>query len=242
MAGTVKKELAAALAADPSHVRAHYFQLQYYKEAPSIAGGSMDKAKTEAGIIAKLDAAWGYIAQAEVAAKEKRNTDLPDLYQKAHDAKPAQYETSYQWCNSLAGQKKWPEAEKCARELQAVDPARITAYSILAFVYVSQLRWDDADKLLAEAEKAVPDNLAPYFNAGNASLTASAFDRCEHYYRKYMTQDPEPNAPKISRAHWRLALAYEKAGRKPDAVKELQVATQLEPTFEPAQKDLKRLK
>lgn len=242
MAGTVKKELAAALAVDPAHVRAHFFQLQYYKEAPGIAGGSMDKAKAEAATIAKLDAAWGYIAQAEIAAKEKRTADIPELYHKAHDADPNQYETAFQWCNSLAGQKKWPEAETCARELRSVDPGRVNAWSILAFVYVNQLRWDDVDKLLAEAEKSIPDNLSPYFSAGNASLTVGAFDRCERYYRKYMTQEPEPNAPKLSRAHWRLGLAFEKAGRRSDAVKEIQIATQMEPDFEPAQKDLKRLR
>jgi tetratricopeptide (TPR) repeat protein len=242
MAGTLKKELAAALAADPSHIRAHYFQMQYFKEAPGIAGGSIEKAKAESEVIAKLDPAWGYMAQAEIAGKEKRTADVPELYQKAHDANPTQYETASQWCGSLSNQKKWPEAEKCARDLQAVDPGRISAWSILAFIYVNQLRWDDVDKLLAEAEKTIPDNLAPYFNAANASLTVGAFDRCERYYRKYLTQDPEPNAPKLSRAHWRLGLAFEKAGRKEDAVKEIQVATQMEPGYEPAQKDLKRLK
>jgi tetratricopeptide (TPR) repeat protein len=242
MAGMVKKELAAALAADPSHVRAHYFQLEYYKEAPGIAGGSMDKARAEAAAIAKLDPAWGYIAQAELAQKEKRSADIPELYHKAHDAKPAQYETAFQWCNNLAGQKKWPEAEKCARELLAVDSGRTTAYSILAYVYVNQLRWDDVDKILADAEKAIPDSFTPYFTAGTASTTVGAYDRSERYLRKYMAQEPEPNAPKLSRAHWRLGLAFEKAGRKNDAVKEIQIATQMEPGFEPAQNDLKRLK
>jgi tetratricopeptide (TPR) repeat protein len=242
MAGMVKKELMAALAADPSHVRAHYFQLQYYKEAPGIAGGSIDKAKAEAAAIAKLDPAWGYIAQAELAQKEKRSADIPELYHKAHDANPSQYDTAFLWCNTLAGQKKWPEAEKCARELLVVDSGRTNVYSILAYVYVNQLRWDDVDKILAGAEKAIPDSFTPYFTAGTASTTVGAYDRSERYLRKYMSQEPEPTAQKISRAHWRLGLAFEKAGRNADAVKEIQIATQLEPGFEAAQKDLKRLK
>ena len=242
MAGMVKKELAAALAADPSHVRAHYFQLQFYKEAPGIAGGSMDKAKAEAATIAKLDLGWGYVAQAEIAAKEKRTADIPELYHKAHDANPKQYETAMPWCNNLASQKRWDESEKCALDLLAVDPGRVSAYSILAYVYVSQAKWDQVDKILAEAEKAVPDGLSPYFSAGNAATNVGAYDRSERYYRKYLSQEPEPNAPKLSRAHWRLGLAYEKAGRKADALNEIQIATQMEPTFEPAQKDLKRLK
>ena len=241
-AGQMKKEMAASLAADPKYVNAHYLQMQFYKEAPGIAGGGMDKARAEAAEIAKIDAAWGYIAQADLAAKEKRTADIPELYHKAHDANPTQIETAFQWCNNLAGQKKWPEAEKCARDLLAAEPGRTAPFSLLAYVYVNQARWDEADQILAEAEKAIPDNLSPYFTAGTASTVVTAYDRSERYLRKYMSQEPEPTAQKLSRAHWRLGLAFEKAGRKADAVKEIELANQLEPSFEAAQKDLKRLK
>jgi len=43
-------------------------------------------------------------------------------------------------------------------------------------------------------------------------------------------------------AHWRLGLILDKAGRKAEAVSELQIATKLDPKFEQAQKDLKRIK
>jgi tetratricopeptide (TPR) repeat protein len=214
----------------------------FFKEAPGIIGGGMDKARAEAAEIAKLDPAWGYIALAELALKDKREADMPELYRKAHDANPTQYDTAFQWCNSLAGQKKWAEAEKCSRDLLTVEPTRTPAYSILVFTYVNQLRWDEADKVLADAEKAIPDNLAPYFAAGTASTTVGAYDRSERYLRKYMSQEPEPTGQKISRAHWRLGLAFEKAGRKNDAVNEVRIAAEMEPTFEPAQKDMKRLK
>ncbi len=242
MAGKVKGEVAAAIAADPKLVEARYMQMVIYKEAPGIAGGSLSKAHAEAQEIAKIDPAWGYLAEIDLANKEKRTADVPELYRKAHDANPAQYETASPYCSYLAGQKKWAESEKCARDLLNLDLNRVSAYSVLAYVYVNQTRWDDVDKILAEAEMAIPDSLSPYFNAGNASTTVGAYDRSERYFRKYMTQEPEPNAPKLSRAHWRLGLAYEKAGRKADAVKEIQIATQMEPSFEPAQKDLKRLR
>lgn len=241
-AGTMKKEMAAAIAADPKHIQARYLQMVYYKEAPGIAGGSMDKAKAEAAEIAKLDPAWGYIAQVEIAAKEKRNGEIPELYHKAHDGNPKQYETAYQWCGALTNQKKWAEAEMCARDLLAVDPERAAAYSLLAAIYVNQVRWDDVDRILAESERAIPDNLSPYFNAGSNATAVAAYDRSERYLRKYMSQEPEPTAPKLSRANWRLGLAYEKWGKKPEAVKELQTATQLDPDFKPAQEDLKRLR
>lgn len=37
-------------------------------------------------------------------------------------------------------------------------------------------------------------------------------------------------------------MILEKAGKKSEAIAELQAATKLDPKFEPAQKDLKRLK
>ena len=46
--------------------------------------------------------------------------------------------------------------------------------------------------------------------------------------------------PRLSRAHWRLAQALEKQGRKPEAVAELEAALRLEHGLEGAEKDLKR--
>lgn len=66
--------------------------------------------------------------------------------------------------------------------------------------------------------------------------------RGDRYLRHYGEQEPEPTAPKLSRAHWKLGQILEKQGRKPDAIAEYQAATRLEPGFEPAQKDLKRLR
>ena len=49
-------------------------------------------------------------------------------------------------------------------------------------------------------------------------------------------------APLLAGAHWSLGLVYEKEGRKQDAIAELETSLRLKPDFEPAQKDLKRLK
>jgi hypothetical protein len=57
-----------------------------------------------------------------------------------------------------------------------------------------------------------------------------------------MQQEPELNGTKFSRVHWRLGQIIEKQGRKGDAIAEYQKAVEMEPSFEQAQKDLKRLK
>ena len=66
--------------------------------------------------------------------------------------------------------------------------------------------------------------------------------RAERYARKYLSQEPEPTASTPAVAHWRLGLILEKEGKKPEAIAALQTATKLDPKFEPAQRDLKRLK
>ena len=66
--------------------------------------------------------------------------------------------------------------------------------------------------------------------------------RAERYARKYLAQEPEPTSSSPAVAHWRLGLVLEKQGRKGDAIAERQSATRMDPKFEQAQKDLKRLK
>jgi tetratricopeptide (TPR) repeat protein len=96
---------------------------------------------------------------------------------------------------------------------------------------------------LSQAEKNVPDNLSPYMRAGSVLLFQSKdLLRAERYFRKYLSQEPEGNASRPAQAHWRLASVLEKEGRKPEAISELEAALKLEPEFEPAKKDLKRLK
>ncbi len=245
LARNVRKELDAALAIDPKHGQAHYVYMIYYWDAPGIVGGDKNKARAEAQEVMKIDAVRGYMALAELAEKEKQVDKLPDLYRKQHDANPNNYETAITWCSYLTSKSRWAEAEKCSRDLEKLDPTRSNAYTLLAVVYASQKRWPDLDTTLALAEKNVPDNLVPYYQAGRVIVTdasGSDYARAERYFRKYLTQEPEPGQPKLAAAHWRLGLALEKQGHKADAYKEVEIATKMDPKLEAAQADLKRLR
>jgi len=116
---------------------------------------------------------------------------------------------------------------------------------MLAIVLVQEKRYDDAAKLVARSQQAIPDDLSPYVYAARAMLHETAeLPRAETYLKKYFTEtrEPEAGAPLIAGAHWSLGLVYEKEGRKQDAKNELETALRLKPDFEPAKKDLKRLK
>ena len=138
---------------------------------------------------------------------------------------------------------RWELAEKEAQYARQIQPDRTGAYSILAAVYAAGERWAELDEVLADAEKVIPDNLTPYLRAAVTLMgTGKDLNRAERYVRKYLSQEPEPNAPNVAAAHYRLSQVLEKQGRKPEAIAELQTALKLDPKFEQAQKDLKRLK
>lgn len=242
LAHSIHRELDAAITADPANVEAHYGLMLFLLEAPGIAGGDKKKVKDEIAVISKLDPVRGLMAEAEYAQHQKA-PDTGDLYRKAHDAAGNRYDAAAPYCSYLAGQKLWDEAEKCATDLVKRAPDRVFGYSVLAIVHASQSHWKELDLVIPEAEKNIPDNLNPEFQAARV-LAGSGADnpRAERYLRKYLTQEPEGGYPKLSRAHWRLAQVLEKAGRKPEAVAELEITTRMEPGFKPAADDLKRLR
>jgi tetratricopeptide (TPR) repeat protein len=134
-------------------------------------------------------------------------------------------------------------AEKVAREAVILDPSAEGGYNILARVYAGAQRWNDLDQLLAHVDKESAEDAGPYYAAAESLLEAGQdFRRAERYLTHYLTQVPEGRQPTHAEARWLLAKFYEKEGRKADAVRELMTAVQLQPDFEPAKRDLKRLR
>ncbi|MCL4524802.1 MAG: tetratricopeptide repeat protein, partial [Acidobacteria bacterium] len=219
--------------------------MEWHMEAPWIIGGRKSEARKMLAEIQRINPSRGYMAQNRMNQYEKK-TDSPEpLFLKALEANPKSYSIRMTLVNFYFsdGQKKYDLAEKHAREALALDPERTGGYGGLAIVFARQKRWKELDAILAQAEKNVPDNLAPYYSAANVLLAdGSDLPRAEKYFRKYLTIEPEPNGPTHADAHWRQALVLEKMGRKAEVVQELQKALQLNPNHEGAKKDLKRLK
>lgn len=242
---SLRKELDAALALDPKHLDALSGLMQFYLEAPWIAGGDKGKARAIAEQMVRIDAARGYLAMARLAQAEKDLAKVEGFYLKALQANPRNYEVQLALANLYGSQskKKYDLAVKHAREALALDAGREVAYSILAVIFAMGQRWGELDAILAQAEKNVPDNLNPHYQAGRV-LAAEGKDlpRAERYFRKYLTWEPEGYRPDFASAHWRLGLTLEKQGRKSEALSELEIAVRMKPDFDIAKKDLRRLK
>lgn len=242
LGASLRREIENTVQRFPGNVDAHWGMMEYYLEAPGIAGGSKDKARAQQAEIARLSPPYGFLAQGQIVRHQDKNADVEELYRKAYETDPQNFDVGFSYCNYELGRNHWDVAEKCGLHLVTLDRSRIAGYSILAIAYASEKKWKDLDTLLPEAEKNVPDDYSPYFLAGRTLADSGADNaRGERYLHHYLEQEPELNGPKPSRAHWRLGQLLEKEGRKSDAIAEYRIATQMEPQFEPAQKDLKRL-
>jgi tetratricopeptide (TPR) repeat protein len=71
LAPKMKSAWETAVALDPKNINARLSLIEYYMQAPSIMGGSPDKAKEVARQIIKLNPAQGYRAQGNIYMREK---------------------------------------------------------------------------------------------------------------------------------------------------------------------------
>ncbi|MBZ5619661.1 MAG: tetratricopeptide repeat protein [Acidobacteriia bacterium] len=237
-----KKEIDTTVALDPRNIEALKHLVEYYFGSPGFMGGDKTKGRATVEQIASLDPAEGYLAQAIEARLEKQGDRIENLYRKAVEAKPSSYEAQVLLGNACIPAKKLSEAEAHAREAIRLDPGRAGGHSLLAGALANQDKWAELDTALAASEKSVPDDLQPYFRASNVCLAkGTELPRAERYLRKYLSQEPEPQMPSRSRAHWRLGLILEKQVRKAEAIAEFETAAQMDPAS-PAKEELKKVR
>jgi tetratricopeptide (TPR) repeat protein len=244
-----RQEAEQAMALDPNLIDPRLGMISFYIQAPGIIGGDKKKAEQMAADIARLDPAQGCLARAQLLIETKADGDFEALYTQAFDAARApdvKWEAGAKLLNVHLAVKnqKLDAAEQNARALMQIDRGRAGPYGGLAFVYATRGKLAELDAVLADAEKAAPENFGPFYTAARVLITTSGGDltRAERYIRKYLTIEPEPGQPGHAAAHWRLGQILEKQGKKAEAIAEIQQAVRMNPELEDAKKDLKRLK
>src|ERR1017187_4088159 len=245
LARRFRDEASKAASLDPKYLEAREDLMQFYFDAPGIAGGDKKKAWALAEEIGKIDATRGLLAQATLADKEKNPSKQDALYQHAlatapHDPRVLREAAAFYSADS---QKKYDLAEKDALEAIKLDEDRAAPYAVLAVVYANTERWKDLDAIIAQSEKNIPDDFGAHCQAAKILLLSGKdLPRGERYLREYLTIEPEAGEPGWGGAHWRLGQVLEKEGKKTEAIAEMQEAVRLQPDFKPAKDDLNRLK
>ena len=246
LARRFKKEAELALQLDPNNVDANEDLMEFHLDAPGLIGGDKKRAAELADRMVRIKPVRGYLMKVEFATHEKHTAEVESLLQQAIGADPNNYFARTQAANFYLskGGASLVHAEEQAKQAIRIDPGRAAGYTALATVYTQQGRWKDLDSVLQDSQREVPDDLAPFYQAAKSILTgnqAQELPRAEKYMRAYLSQPAEGNEPGLAAAHWRLGLILEKEGHKEQAKQELQEALRLEPSFELAKKDLKRL-
>jgi tetratricopeptide (TPR) repeat protein len=242
LARRFKKEIDTTIALDPHNIDALTYLMQFHLRAPGIMGGDKTMGRAIPAQILSFDPVKGYFAQVELARFDKQNDKVEDFYRKAVAAGPASYDAQIALANWCGNNQKFEESETHARQAIQIDSDRVPGHILLAVCMVQQQKWSDLDTTLAEAERLIPDNLSPYYRAAMVCLGRKTdLARAERYVRKYLAQEPEPNATPHANAHWRLGQMIEQQGRKPEAIAEFQTAVKMDPNS-PAKQDLKQLK
>jgi hypothetical protein len=228
----MREEAETSASLDPKNLDARFDLLEFYIQAPRLMGGGQDKARAMADEIARIDPVSGFQAQARLAREHKDVTKEQEEWANAAAAHPTSYDTLIAIANfylrpqagdggphldaAPGSPADMGEADKFARQAARAEPGRVAAYAVLARVYAFEQRWKDLDSVLIEAEKNVPDNFRPYYRAAQALLaTDQDLARAERYFRKYLSQEPEPDSPSLAEAQKQLGLVLEKKGRKP---------------------------
>lgn len=245
MARTIRKESERAVAADPGNLDALESLMEFHLEAPGMVGGDKNKAHELAQRIAEINPVRGDFAKASVAAHEKRYADEKQFQINAVRSNPRSYDALV-GAARLYLRDRWLDyqvaAEYATRGI-AVNPTRVRAYSLLAQCYAAEGKFELLKEVLSRAETRVPDDLAPYFYAGEALLESRKDPAmAEKYLRKYLKQEPEGESPSLGEAHWHLGQALAQQGKKDEAVQELEEAVRIKPDLKDARKDLKRLR
>ena len=244
LARDAKKAGDKAIELNPNHPDALNFLIVFHREAPGIVGGDKKKMQEYIDRLLKADPVRANFVLADNARDAKQPEKIEGFYKMAVQANPKDYRARINLSRFYANDrsKNYAAAEENAREALKIDPTRSQAWGLMASILALQKKWGDLESTVAQAEKSVPDNLNPYYQAARIMIaTGENFPLAEKYLRKYLTQEPEPNAPDFAAAHWQLSQLLEKSGKKQDAIAELQLAVRLKPDFEQAKKDLKRL-
>jgi tetratricopeptide (TPR) repeat protein len=128
LASKMKDALLRAVELDPDFLPARLSLIEFYSQAPALAGGDKDKAMEQAAEIAKRDALEGHRALARIyTLQEKHDLAVKEMSEAAR-SNPKSAKAQYYLGNAYLNQKDWKGALQAYESALALDPAYMPTY------------------------------------------------------------------------------------------------------------------
>jgi tetratricopeptide (TPR) repeat protein len=128
LAGKIKDEFERAVALAPDKVEYRESLIQFYAQAPAIAGGGIDKARVQAAEIGKRDAVRGKLAEGLILRLEKKPDEALAAYRAAYALRPDDARTGVAVGIYLQELKRWDEAFGQFQQVTGRSPDAISAW------------------------------------------------------------------------------------------------------------------
>jgi Tfp pilus assembly protein PilF len=187
LAGKVKDEFEKAVQLDPNLLDARFGLVDFYTMAPSIAGGSEEKALQQAEEIKKRDAIQGHRAMARIYTRQKKT----DLARNEWLAAVKEQPNSAKAHNGLAGFYLGVDKNNAAAMTEAEAAVKLDASYMPAWFRVGQVAANSGTSL-PRGEEALKKYLA-YKPSDNEPGLADAHYWLGMIYEK-MGRKPEAKA------------------------------------------------
>ncbi|HET9768907.1 MAG TPA: tetratricopeptide repeat protein [Thermoanaerobaculia bacterium] len=151
-----------AVELDPGNLDARSDLITFYLVAPGFMGGSVEKAREQAGEIAKRDAVRGAIARANIALDQKDPAAAERIVQEALAKHPGEPQLRNSLGLFYQSQKRWDAAFDVYEAMLAADPDAWNAlYQIGRTAALSGKRLDRGAAALQRYLGHTPDSESP---------------------------------------------------------------------------------
>jgi tetratricopeptide (TPR) repeat protein len=168
LAPRIKEEYEKTVALKEDFVDAHWGLVSFYIEAPGFMGGSFDKARAEAKIIAKYNEADGHRALGMIYNKEERYADAEKEYLAAWKSNPAYHASVVTF---YVARKEYDKAFNFLESLLKPDPENYQViYQIGKTSAVSGQRLDRGAECLLKYLAHTPKENEPSHGGANMRL------------------------------------------------------------------------
>lgn len=195
LARRIGKTLETAVELDPDNPEYRFGLLQYYLQAPGIAGGSSSGAREQRDALAEMDPKWGLAAEAIFLLVEEENEAALEKMLAAWDDGDGVQEVAMPIVFNAQGQEDWATARRVLDRLLADEPGKP---SVLYQVgRTAALSGEELEAGLKALETYAD---LPFIGAGDPSR-AAAFWRMGQIHR-------HAGEPVLARQAWNESLEH----------------------------------